>query len=445
MMRRRFAVVAVLALASAAARAAAQEATPGAPPNGGSMDGVVAIVGSTAILRTDVEERIVAMRASGMQLPTQPDSQHALLTNVLNQLIDEELVLQKAKAMKIDVPDNDLAPTVDKQVQAIRSRFTTELEYRTELRRAGFGTPEEYRRFLMDMARRQQTQSKFFEQLREEKKLPSVPVTDAEIDSIFNAGKGQMPRLPATITLRQVVVAPKPSPHADSMAFLKADSIYNQIKKGADFELIAKRESMDPGTKELGGDFGWRRRGDFVPEFDAVYFSLLPGQVSPPFRTPFGWHIVRVDRVAPSEVKGRHILIVPKLDSADIRKARLLADSVATLWRAGAKFDTLVARYHDPIEEKAILNPFPQAQLPVEYQAAIKGHKVGDILDPFSMIDKQHGEPKFFIVEIVTMENERDPSAADYRDKIRETIAQDKAIKRYLDQLRKQSFVVVRL
>ncbi|HVP70292.1 MAG TPA: peptidylprolyl isomerase, partial [Gemmatimonadaceae bacterium] len=143
--------------------------------------------------------------------------------------------------------------------------------------------------------------------------------------------------------------------------------------------------------------------------------------------------------------KGRHILIRAKIDSADIRKARLLADSVDALWRGGAKFDTLVARFHDPLEEKALLTPFPQAQLPVEYQTALKGHKDGDILDPFQITDKQRDLPKFFILEILTLESERDPSAADYKDKIRETLAQEKAIRRYIDNLRKQSFVVVRL
>ena len=100
---------------------------------------------------------------------------------------------------------------------------------------------------------------------------------------------------------------------------------------------------------------------------------------------------------------------------------------------------------HDVAEEKAILNPFPQAQLPVDYQTAIKGHKPGDILDPFSMQDKQRDFPKYFVVELLTMDNERDASVADFKDKIREQLAQEKAIRRYLDILRRQTFVVVRL
>jgi peptidyl-prolyl cis-trans isomerase SurA len=438
---------AVFAIASAAgyARPAAAQQKNMLGQAAANMDGVVAIVGGSAILRTDLEERIVALRASGKVLPTDSASQRALMMSILNQLIDEELLVQKATEMKVTVSDNDVAATVDKQVAAIRARFTSESEYRTELRKAGFGTPDEYRRFMMEGAKKQALQTKLFERLREDKKLPPVPVTDAEVQKYFDEYKDSIPRLPATVTLRQVVVTPQPSPHADSVAYFKAESLYTEITKGGDFEQIARRESQDPGTKELGGDFGWRRRGDFVPEFDAVYFSLLPGKVSEPFRTTFGWHIVKVDRVQPSEVKGRHILIRAKLDSADIEKARRRADSVAAAWRAGVKFDSLVKKYHDAAEEKAILNPFPQAQLPVEYQAAIKGHKAGDILDPFSIVDKQRSVPKYFVVEIVTINGEREASIQDYHDRIRENLAQEKSVRRYLDILRRQTFVVVRL
>ena len=416
-----------------------------APGDQATMDGVVAVVGNTAILRTDLEERIVALRAQGQPLPTDSAGQKKLMTDLLNQLIDEELLLQKAKELKVTVNDADVIPQVDKQMAQIRGRFKSELEFRTELKKAGFGTPEEYRHFLIDAAKKQQLQVKLFDKLREDKKLPAVPVTDAEVDAYFAAHKGEIQKLPATITLRQIVVAPHASPHADSVAYFKAESVYTQIKKGGDFEQIAKRESQDPANKELGGDFGWRRRGDFIPEFEAVYFAMLPGQVSPPFRTTFGWHIVRVDKVQPNEVKGRHILIIPKIDSADIARAHKSADSVADVWRKGAKFDSLVKYDHDVAEEKAILNPFPQAQLPVEYQAVIKGHKPGDILDPFSMQDKQRDFPKFFVVELLTMDSERDASVADFKDKIREQLAQEKAIRRYLDILRRQTFVVVRL
>ena len=194
-------------------------------PEAATVDGVVAVVGGSAILRTDLEERIVALRAQGQPLPTDSVGQRKLMMNILNQLIDEELLLQKAKEMKVSVNDVDVIPQVDKQMAQIRSRFKSELEFRTELRKAGFGTPDEYRRFLIDAAKRQQLQVKLFEKLREDKKLPAVPVTDAEVDAYFAEHKGEIQKLPATITLRQVVVAPHASPHADSVAYIKAESI----------------------------------------------------------------------------------------------------------------------------------------------------------------------------------------------------------------------------
>jgi peptidyl-prolyl cis-trans isomerase SurA len=423
------------------AQQAAENDRGGSPP----IDGVVAVVGTTPILRSEVEERLAQARAAGQKMPTDSASQQAMLRSILDAIIDEELLVQKAKEEKVEVSDNDVNADVDKRMQTIRTRFTTEKEFRDELKKSGFGTVDEFRRWLMDQSRRSQLQQKLFEKLRSDGKITPAAVSSAEVDEFFNKNSSQLQKLPATVTLRQIVVAPKPTPHQDSVAFAKAESLYVEISKGGDFEQIAKRESMDPSTKELGGDLGWRRRGDFVPEFDRVYFALRPGVVSPPIKTVFGYHLIRVDRVQPAEVKGRHILIRPAIDSSDIAAARAEAADVAKQWRAGVPFDTLRVKHHDPSEESSIPQPFPQAQLPQEYQTAIAGHKANDILDPFVIQDKTRGTPKFFVVQITSIAGEHEPTVADWRDKIRDQLAEEKAIRRYLDGLRKQSYVSVRL
>jgi peptidyl-prolyl cis-trans isomerase SurA len=413
----------------------------GKPP----VDGIVAVVGTTPILRSDVEERLAQARASGQKMPQDSVSQQAMIKSILDAIIDEELLVQKAKEEKVEVADNDVNADVDKRMQTIRTRFTTEKEFRDELKKSGFGTVDEFRRWLTDQSRRSQMQQKLFEKLRTDGKISPTAVSNAEVDDFFGKNSSQLQKLPATVTLRQIVVAPKPSARQDSMAVLKAESLYVEISKGGDFEQIAKRESMDPSTKELGGDLGWRRRGDFVPEFDRVYFGLRPGLVSPPIKTVFGYHLIRVDRVQPAEVKGRHILIRPKIDSADVAAARVEAADVAKQWRAGVAFDTLRAKHHDPSEESSIPQPFPQSQLPQEYQTAIAGHKANDILDPFVIEDKSRGTPKFFVVQITSIAGEHEPTVADWREKIREQLAEEKAIRRYLDGLRKVSYVSVRI
>ncbi|HEX7940737.1 MAG TPA: peptidylprolyl isomerase [Gemmatimonadaceae bacterium] len=407
------------------------------------IDGVVAVVGDQPILHTDVEERLGTLRAQGQQMPTDSAGQARLYKQIIDQLIDEELLVHQAKVEKIEVSDNEISADVDRQLSQIRGRFASDAEFRTQLRGAGFGTPDEYRRWLLDQARRQQLQQKLFDKLRQESKLAPAPVSEAEIDSFFQASKGQIEKMPATVTYRQIVITPKPSAKADSLALAKAESLLAEIRRGGDFAQIAKRESMDPGTKELGGDLGWHRRGEFVPEFDRMYFALPPGQVSPVIKTTYGYHIIKIDRAQPAEVKGRHILIRPEVDSADVSRARLQADSVAALWRKGANYDSLVARYHDAAEEKLMPEPFPKSQLPKEYQTAIGDHKAGDILDPFEIEDKSRGVPKFFVLELTSVSSEREPTLADYRERIRDQIAQQKGIRRYLDNLRKQTFVAV--
>lgn len=440
-------LIAVAALVVGAPAAAAQDTSATATLAPGTLlpiDGIVAIVGDQPILRSDVEQAIGTMRASGAKLPTDSAGLTDLAHDIIGQLVDEELLVQAAKANKaVTVDDNDLASRVDQQLAQIRGRFSSDAEYRQQLKLAGFGSPDEYRRWLLDRARRDAMQSKLFEQLRSDGKLPAVPVSEAEIDSFFQANKGQIPRLPATVTYRQLVISPRPSPKEDSVARAKAESLLVEIKGGADFATLAKRESMDPSTKDQGGDLGWHRRGEFVPEFDRWYFTLPPGQVSPVVKTVFGYHIIKIERVQPAEVKGRHILIRPQIDSVDVAKARVLADSVVTLWRHGVPYDSLANKYHDPSEEKLMPDPFPIEQLPTEYQTAIRGHAKGDILDPFPIVDKTRGVPKFFILELTSVDPAREPSLADYRERIRDQLAQQKGYRRYLDTLRKQTFVAV--
>jgi peptidyl-prolyl cis-trans isomerase SurA len=274
-------------------------------------------------------------------------------------------------------------------------------------------------------------------------------VSEEEVQRFFDENKDQVPRLPATVTFRQIVLAVRPSEKAREAARAKAESLLAEIRRGGDFEQIAKRESMDPASRETGGDLGWRRRGGgtegLVPEFEYVIFRLGPGQVSPVFETGFGFHIARVDRVQPAEVKARHILIRPQLDSADVAATRVRADSVANAWRNGASFDSLVAKYHDPIEERSIPNPFPRNQLPEPYQRAIEGHQANDILDPFEIDDAARDVPKFVVLQLTSMEPEREPSLAEFRQQIREQLAQQKAVRRLFENLREATYVSVRI
>lgn len=415
------------------------------------LDRVVAVVGGDPILWSSILERINIERAEGMAVPPDSSGQMELARTVVLQLVDEELLLQKAKELKIEVTDEDVAPGVDAQVRRVRAQFPSEAMYRTELKKAGLGTPEEYRRVQMDQAKRAELQRKVIEQLKKDGKLIPVGVSDTDVAAAFEKNRSSFPRRPATVTFRQIIVAPKPTPAAKAAAKAKADSVLAELKRlGADgnidrFAEIAKRESMDPGTREVGGDLGWNRRGIMVPEFDVWQFGLHPATLSPVIETIFGYHIIRVDRVRPGEVKASHILIRWKIDSAQFLAAKLEADTVLTQWQAGGNVDSLTIKHHDPREEKGALQPFPRDSLPPAYATAFVGHHANEFVGPFAIPDPRDGIIKYVVVQILSLQDGGAYTLADVRGMMRDQLAEERAIRRLLDELRKETYVSVRL
>ena len=459
-MRLRHSAFALLALVPTAV--AAQQpapAQPGAQPPAAALasvpatgtiplDRVVAVVGNVVITQSNLRERLVAKTQSGMPVPSDTTAVRVASIATLNELVDEELLLEKATELKIEVPDADVNSTVDKQFKSVRSRFASEAEFKTELAKAGYGTPDEYRRFIADGIRRNELLTRTTRKLREDGKLVPANITDAEVQESFEKSKNDLPKREPSVTWRQIIIAPKPSAAAKERARAHAESLLAEIKRGAEFEALAKRESADSGSRVNGGDLGWSRRGKMVPEFDRYlfgYYALQPGQLSPVVETAFGYHIIRVDRVNAGEVKSRHILITPTVDSADVARARAEGDSVAKLWRAGAPFDTLAKKHHDfrSGEETTLLTPFPRARLPQQYQQAFEGKNPQDII-VFDVPGNANIPIKVVVAQINSVEAGGDMTLAEVKEQIRSSLAEAGGMRRYLDTLRKQTYVSIR-
>ena len=318
-----------------------------------TVDRVLAIVGNRPVLASQVEEEIFSRESQGAKLPTSPEGLKAVRQQIVGSIIDEELLVQQAQRdTAIKVTDEEIASGVEEQVRKVRANFTSEVDYRAELQKAGFQTPEEYRRWLSDQQRRAAFQNRLVEKLRSDGKLKSVSPTEKEMRQFFDEQRASLGTRPATLSFRQIVISPKPSPEAKARTKAQADSIVLELRRGADFATAARRFSQDPGSKEQGGSLNWFRRGVMVPEFERVAFGLKPGVVSDPVESPFGYHIIQVERAQPAEVQARHILLVPDIDSAHVDSARATAAAVHQALEAGAPFDSLQRRYHDPSAER---------------------------------------------------------------------------------------------
>ena len=133
------------------------------------------------------------------------------------------------------------------------------------------------------------------------------------------------------------------------------------------------------------------------------------------------------------------------MDSTDVERAKLEADSVLKAWQKGANYDSLVTKHHDDAELRLIADPYPRDSLLPEYREAIKDKKVGQFAGPFLIPNPQNGLSKAVVLQLTSVEEGGEMKISDVRERIRAQLVQEKTARRILDQLRKELYVSIRL
>lgn len=435
------AAFAVLLVGSAARPLSAQDTTDAV------VDRVVAVVGNTPILRSMVDEELFSRYQAPNRPPTDPAALRALKRALIDTLIGNELMFQAAqKDTMVKVTDQEVNDAVEATVRSVRKQFTTELAFTNELVGSGFASADEWRRVLVDQQRKALVISRYRDHLREEDKLKSKAPTEKEMRAFYDGLKrdGRLPPMPASITIRQIVVTPKASDAERARSKAQADSIVAELRKGADFAVAARRFSTDPVSREQGGDLGWFRRGVMVREFDQAAFALKPGVVSDPVESAFGWHIIQVQRVQPTEVQARHILLMPAVDSASATAAQKRAADIYAAIAAGASFDSLQRVAHDPGEEKEIAN-YPIDSLLTSYATALAGVDTGKVTRPFALdVPGQPMRTKWAVARVMSRTVAGDMSYDIVKERIRRILGAQLGEDAFLSELRAKTYVDIR-
>ena len=411
------------------------------------LDRIVAIVGTRPILASQIEEEMVQQQAQGAQLPTDAAGLAAMRRQVLDRLIELEILVQQAQRdTSIKVTDQEVLDQVEQTYQNVRKQFSSENDFRDQIRQARFGSVEEWRRWLADEQRRQLYAQRLIEAQRQKGKLRPIPPTDEQMREFWEQNRDQQPKRPATVSFRQIVIKPVADSAARLRALKLADSLVVELRKGADFAAAAKQFSGDSASAAQGGELGWFRRGVMVKEFEDFAFRLRPGEISPPVETPFGFHIIDVERNQPAEVLARHILIVPEVSQGQIVIARARADTLHDRLVRGAghmSFDSLARIYADPQEPK-LAEDAPFTDLPPEYQKVLSSDTtVG--LKAVITEGADTPRPKFVVLEVTARRDAGDLSYEDVKMRIRQSLGDQLAIKHFIEQLKRQIYVDIRL
>ncbi len=437
----------VAALLGAPGRGDAQEAAAAMPDTVELVDRIAAIVGDTAILRSEVVEELLRMESEGNDLPERGTAAYdSLMRRTLDVMVDQMVLLQKAEQMEdISIDPNVLDGETNAKINEARANFRTAKEFTDAVASSG-RTMVQYRQELRSKLRAQFLIQRFIQQTQENR--APAPVTDEEVRAYFEEQVAGRTR-PTSVAFEQIAIEPVPSEEARQAALEEAEQALREIREGEDFEIVARRYSDDPGSRERGGDLGWVRRGMMVPPFENAAWAARTGTPIGPVWSRFGWHIIRVDNIRGGERNLSHILIMPEMGQADIDRARAEAQAIADSARAGTPFEQLAERYGmEELPFRIPLQPLDrigEVFKPV-YAEMLADPVPGEIIGPFEVPELIGPLPVFVVIHVSEFARAGEIELDDeIRQQIREQLETVNAERRFVEELRNETYVDVRL
>ena len=407
------------------------------------VDRLVATVGDSAIVQTQVQEEIQRMQLGGAPVPEPGTADYdVLFERILNRFIDRLLVLQAAaRDSLLQVSDEAINERVTEQITQLTTQFGGQIQLQEALAAEAL-TLTEYREILSNEQRVRQIEQLFYQsRLRD---AQPVNVSEEDLLERFQEARDELDQRPRLMTIRQVVVQPVATEAAVDTARTLAEDLLARIRTGEDFSELAIEYSGDPGSAALGGDLGWFRRGRMVREFEETAFNLLDGQISDVVETDFGFHIIKVERMRPGERNARHILIMPKKTDEDRTIARETAMSVRQQAESGTPMIELYEEFSDQAAPDSITLAFEQLdELPSAY-GILRTANQGDLVGPLEY-QLPNGETRLAVVSVTEVREAGAYTFEDIKAQLAAQLQQERQMERIMQELRARTHIDIRM
>ncbi len=391
------------------------------------VDGIAGVVGDYIVLDSDIDQTLLEMQQQNFSV------EGLTRCDLFGRLLEDKLMAHHAIQDSIIVSDVEIAGRTDQQIEYIISQLGSEEKVIEFYRR---NTLEEVRRELFEI-----NKSARLAVSMQEKIYKDIEITPEEIRQFFFAiPEEERPIFGTELQLAQIVIEPEITEESKKNTIgLLNEYRRDVVENGASFTTKAVLYSDEPLASTRGGFITLNKKSPFVKEFKDVAFSLEEGEVSEPFETEFGYHIILLEKIRGQEIDVRHVLKIPEVSEETINKAREKIDNIRNKIIAGEITFEEAARSES--DEKETRNDGGQLINPETFDTRFELTKMDPVLSAqvYNLADGEvsrvlvdearNGRKRF---KIITVTNRQEEHVADYAkdyEKIRELALTQKRIK----------------
>lgn len=361
------------------------------------IDGVAVVIGKNIVLDSDIDKfkQEVELKSEGKVKISNCE--------MLEELMQQKLLAHHAVIDSVVVSQSD----IDSRVQRSIAYFTNEYGSEEKVIKAyGFNDIEDLKKEL----ERVQKENLLIEK-EQQKITEDLDVTPEEIRVYFKGlkDKKELPEIPAEVEVAQLVLKAEPTKEENDRIINKLNEIKKQVEGGASFKLKAIINSDDPSAAQNSGNMGViTKETGFVKEFKEVAFSLEEGEISEPFKSPFGYHIVLLNKIRGKGRDVSHILMQPEISDAKLKETKDTIEKVIKDIKEGKlTFEEAVKKYSEDEATKnnggLIINPYTQettfelTRMPPDLFGRISELKKADLSDVF-YDETREGEKMYKVI-----------------------------------------------
>ncbi len=355
------------------------------------IEEIIAVVEDNIILKSDLDLQLEQAKEAGYDMEIAE-----LQCEVLNQLIVDKIFIVQAQRDSVVATNEEVDGELNRRIEYFISMFGSNEKLEEYYGKSIFDLKEEFRDDIYQQLLADKMKSLVFADLS---------VSPAEVFDFFGKiPQDSLPYFSAEVEIGQIAIFAEPTILQKQAAKEKAQKIKADIEMGSDFGFQALLYSDDPGSATKDGALGYVKRGELVPEFEAVAFRLEIDEISDVVESEFGFHIIQLLDRKGDRIEVRHILITPDIEDQNVLDAENeIIELKAKLDHGDLSYQQAVARFSQDDQSKQngglLTNPetgdtfFEMGQLEGNVALSLDMMNVGDFSEvlPYQSFDGQSG------------------------------------------------------